>query len=80
MDRMTCMITDDNRRRLEILKAFAAGSPTIQDIVNRSIEEFFASVYGSQRGADACLMEAMEALLPQECRSRRNGVGGLLFS
>lgn len=71
MDRMTCCITDDNRRRLEILKAFGTGSPTFQDIVNRSIEEFFASAYFAyavQRVHDESLREIMEKLLPQECR------------
>ena len=66
-------ITDDNRRRLEILKAFVnfgESSPTLQDIVNRSIEEFFVFVYVSyaiQRVRDESLKEAMEPLLPQEC-------------
>lgn len=67
-------ITDDNRRRLEILKAFATfgeGYPTYQDIVNRSIEEFYVSAYVSysvQRIHDQSLKERMEELLPQECR------------
>lgn len=75
MDRMTCRITDDNRRRLEILKAFGTGSPSFQDIVNRSIEEFFASAYSAyavQLVRDESLREIMEELLPQECRRYRN--------
>lgn len=43
-------LTDDNRRRLEILKAFATfgeGYLTYWDLVNRSIEEFYVSAYVS---------------------------------
>ncbi len=73
-------ITDDNRRRLEILKAFATfgeGYPTYQDIVNRSIEEFYVSAYVSysvQRVQDRSLKEMMEELLPQECRGSRGRI------
>lgn len=73
-------ITDDNRRRLEILKAFATfdeGYPTYQDIVNRSIEEFYVSAYVSysvQRIHDQSLKERMEELLPQECRGSRGRI------
>lgn len=77
MDRMTCKITDDNRCRLEMLKAFAVsadGCLTLQDIVNLSIEGFFVSVYARysvQRVQDESLKERMEELLPQECRGSR---------
>lgn len=80
MDRMTCKITDDNRCRLEMLKAFAVsadGCLTLQDIVNLSIEGFFVSVYARysvQRVQDESLKERMEELLPQECRGSRGRV------
>ena len=71
---MTCRITDDNRCRLEILKAFGTGFLSFQDIVNRSIKEFFASAYFAyevQPVRDESLREIMEGLLPQECRRYR---------
>ena len=77
MDRMTYRITDDNRRRLEMFKAFVVigdAHPDIQDIVNLSIEGFFVSVYAkySVKGErDERIVERMEELLPQECRGSR---------
>lgn len=77
MDRMTYRITDENRRRLELLKAFAVigeSYPTLQEIVNRSIESYFAhayDVYSTQHPQDCFLKDMMEELLPQE--SRENG-------
>ena len=64
-------ITDDNRRRLEILKAFSVMNgdhPTIQDPVNRSIQDFFTSVY--ERYCEQCpehdlIRMAMEKMLPE---------------
>jgi len=47
MGRLSYEITDDNRRHLEILRAFSVlnrESPTLQDLVNESIEEFFIDV------------------------------------
>ena len=44
MDRFSFMVTEENRRRLEILKAFAVlggKDPTYRDVVNESIERFF---------------------------------------
>lgn len=74
MDRMTYRITDENRRRLEMLKAFAVfddSYPTLQEIVNRSIECYFTSVYALyciQCPNNELLRQRMEALLPQDAR------------
>ena len=70
MERLTYGISEDNRRRLEILKAFSIlnrGSPTIQDIVNQSIQAYFVSAY--EKYCEQCsqndfLREAMEEMLP----------------
>lgn len=70
MDRLTYRITNENRRRLELLKAFAViedSYPTFQDIVNRSIEDYFSAVY--EKYCDQCpndgyLRKKMEELLP----------------
>ena len=70
MDRLTYGISEDNRRRLEILRAFAVlnnGSATLQDIVNQSIQAYFVSAY--ERYCEQCsqndfLREAMEEMLP----------------
>lgn len=74
MDRMTYRITDENRRRLELLRAFAVvgGDPvTFQEIVNRAIEDFFESAcdaYMRRPDGSRSMRETMEELLPQECR------------
>ena len=70
MDRLTYNITEDNRRRLEILKAFAIlnrGSPTMQDIVNQSIQDYFVSAYEKycrQCPENDFLKTTMEEMLP----------------
>jgi len=70
MDRLTYRITNENRRRLELLKAFAVienSYPTFQDIVNRSIEDYFSAVYEkycNQSPNDGYLRKKMEELLP----------------
>ena len=74
MDRMTYRITDENRHRLELLRAFAVigGDPvTFQEIVNRAIEDFFESAcdaYMRRPDGSRSMRETMEELLPQECR------------
>ena len=71
MERLTYNITDDNRRRLEILRAFSIlnrGSPTIQDIVNQSIQDYFVTAYErycSQCATNDFLKETMEEMLPK---------------
>ena len=78
MDRMTYRITDENRHRLELLRAFAVvgGDPvTLQEIVNRAIEDFFESacdVYMRQPVTNESMREAMADLNPQECRRSRS--------
>ena len=70
MERLTYGISEDNRRRLEILKAFSIlnrGSPTIQDIVNQSIQAYFVSAYEKyceQCSTNDFLKAAMEEMLP----------------
>ena len=76
MERLTYNITDENRRRLEILRAFSIlnrGSPTIQDIVNQSIQDYFVTAYErycTQCATNDFLKEAMEEMLPQTQRLR----------
>ena len=48
MGRVSYSLTDDNRRRLEILTAFGlldGTSPTRDQIVNESIRQYFMRVY-----------------------------------
>ena len=48
LDRFSFRISENNRRRLEILKAFSVldgKNPTLQDLVNESIELFFVFTY-----------------------------------
>ena len=74
MDRMTYRITNENRHRLELLRAFAVigGDPiTFQEIVNRAIEDFFESAcnaYMRQPENSRSMRETLEELLLQECR------------
>lgn len=71
MCRLTYDITDDNRRRLEILRIFSSlnrESPTLQDLVNESIQGFFVEAYNrysQQCPQDDLLKKAMEEMLPQ---------------
>ena len=47
MDRFSFRISENNRRRLDILKAFSVldgKNPTLQDLVNESIELFFVDI------------------------------------
>lgn len=48
MDRFSFRISENNRRHLEILKAFSVldgKNPILQDLVNESIELFFVFTY-----------------------------------
>ena len=48
MGRVSHSLTDDNRRRLEILTAFGlldGTSPTRDQIVNESIRQYFLQIY-----------------------------------
>lgn len=76
MDRMTYRITDENRHRLEILRAFAVnggGPVTLQEIVNRAIEDYFESACDAYMRRPAT-SEAMADLNPQECRRSRDTI------
>ena len=47
MDRFSFRISENNRRRLEILKVFSVldrKNPTLQDLVNESIELFCVDI------------------------------------
>ena len=70
MSRLTYEITEENRKRLNILKAFATldgKDPTLQDILNDAIASFFVSAYRSycdqHTGCDM-MRDAMERMLP----------------
>lgn len=75
MGRLTCNITDDNKRRLDVLKAFATfegDDVTIRDVINHSIELYFISVYKTycnQVPSKDYVMKIMEELLPNELYS-----------
>jgi hypothetical protein len=77
MDRMTYRITDENRHRLELLRAFAViGGDTVkfQEIVNRAIEDFFENAcdaYMRQPATSESMRRTMADLNPQECRRSR---------
>ena len=48
LDRFSFRISENNRRRLELLRAFPVldgKNPTLQDLVNESIELFFVFTY-----------------------------------
>ena len=71
MSRLTYEITDDNKRRLDLLRAFATingNEPTLQDILNEAITVFFIDAY--KRYCEQCsgndLMKvSMEKMLPE---------------
>ena len=71
MDRFSFRVTEENRRRLEILKAFAVlggKDPTYRDLVNESIERFFVESYDSyckQKPGSDFLKQIMEEVLPE---------------
>lgn len=77
MGRTTYNITDENRRRLDLLIAFSildGKGPTVQDIVNRSIQDFFVRAYESycrQSDENDMLRQAMERMLPEDVASDR---------
>ena len=72
MDRFSFRVTEENRRRLEILKAFAVlggKDPTFRDLVNESIERFFVESYDSycrQKPGSDFLKQIMEEVLPEK--------------
>ena len=72
MDRFSFRGTEEDRRRLEILKAFAVlggKDPTFRDLVNESIERFFVESYDSyckQKPGSDFLKQIMEEVLPEK--------------
>ena len=70
MSRLTYEITEDNRKRLNILKAFATldgKELSLQDILNDAISAFFVSAYRmycEQRTGCDMMKEAREGMLP----------------
>ena len=71
MSRLTYEISDDNKRRLDILRAFATlngGDPTLQDILNEAILRYFVEAYRNYcercSGSDMMRM-TMEKMIPQ---------------
>ena len=70
MDRFSFRVTEENRRRLEILKAFAVlggKDPTYRDLVNESIERFFVEaydIYCQQKPGSDYLKGIMKKMLP----------------
>lgn len=72
MERFSFLISDDNKRRIEILQAFSVlgdgRKPTLQDLVNQSIELFYVIAYenyASNPQSDL-LTETMKSVLPQK--------------
>ena len=69
MVRMAYDITEENRRRLELMKAFGTiegKEVTLQHLVNVAIERLFQSVYKMYSSDDqrsSILMDAMESLV-----------------
>jgi len=67
MVRMAYDITEENRRRLELMKAFGTiegKEVTLQHLVNMAIEKLFDSVYSEYQDAEGSdlLREAFERL------------------
>lgn len=75
MDRLSFRVSEDNRRRLEILKAFSVlngSSPTLQDLVNEAVERLFVSAYENYCTSHAeqdFVREIMEGVLPNSEKS-----------
>lgn len=71
MDRLSFRISEENRRRLEILKAFSVlngSSPTLQDLVNEAVERLFVGAYEMYCSSHAerdFMREIMEGALPE---------------
>ena len=70
MGRSTYNISDENRRRLELLIAFSiidGKEPRMQDLINLSIQDFFVHAYRKyceQSPENDLLRNAMERMLP----------------
>ena len=76
MGRISYNITEENRRRLELLKAFSSinnNHLTICDMVNQAIELYYVHAYETfaDDNPNDMLKAAMESVLPpkdpQEC-------------
>ena len=71
MSRLTYEISEDNKRRLDILRAFATlhgKEPTLQDILNDAILRYFVDSYKQyceQFSGNDLMKSTMERLLPQ---------------
>ena len=74
MSRLTYEITDDNKRRLDLLRAFATingNEPTLQDILNEAIIVFFIDAYRKyceQCSGNDLMKVSMEKMLPMQYR------------
>lgn len=73
MERFSFQISDDNRRRIEILQAFSVlgngEKPTLQDLVNQSIELFYVVAYQNYSSSETkseLLSDVMKSALPEE--------------
>ncbi len=69
MARLSYEISDDNRRRLELLRAFGmmeGEETTLQGLVNAAIEAFFAQAFAEYctEPKSSALRQAMERLAP----------------
>ena len=70
MGRIAYDITDENRRRLELLKAFSTisnNNVTIADMVNAAIEDYYTRAYETYASGDAYvgLLDVLEHNLPK---------------
>ncbi len=69
MVRMAYDITEENRRRLELMKAFGViegREVTLQLLVNMAIEKLFISFYSNySESNNGILKEAVEEMVPK---------------
>ena len=72
MSRLTYEITDENKRRLQIMRAFSTFNGqdvSMQEIINMAIEQFFVIAYNSymeNSGDNDLFRRVMTDLLPEE--------------
>ena len=75
MSRLTYEITDENKRRLQIMRAFSTFNGqdvSMQEIINMAIEQFFVIAYNSYMencDNNDLFRRVMTDLLPEESGS-----------
>ncbi len=77
MARMAYEITEENRRRLELMKAFGViegRDVTLQQLVNVAIERLFASTMRKYDSFNPLILEALRMVEPENSSKNVSGM------